>query len=117
MCLDRVEGGYCTHECEADDDCCAVEGECDEDFSQVCGPFENTGLMLCFLSCEEEDIDAAGADDGDAFCAEHAGPDFICRSTGGGSANRRVCVPGDNTPGVGGAGGMGGEGGQAGAAN
>jgi len=53
----------------------------------------------------------------DAFCEENAGPGFICRSTGGGQANRRVCVPGDNNPGVGGAGGMGGEGGQAGGAN
>jgi hypothetical protein len=28
VCLDRVEGGYCSHECATDDDCCTVEGEC-----------------------------------------------------------------------------------------
>jgi hypothetical protein len=118
MCLDRVEDGYCTHQCETDDDCCAVEGECNDDFSQVCAPFENTDLMLCFLSCEDEDIAAVDSElDADAFCEENAGPAFICRSTGGGQGNRRVCVPGDNTPGIGGAGGMGGEGGQAGGAN
>lgn len=118
MCLDRVEGGYCTHECETDDDCCSVEGECNDDFTQVCGPFESTGLRLCFLSCEDEDILAVGSElDPDAFCEQNAGADFICRSTGGGQNNRRVCVPGDNTAGTGGAGGMGGEGGQAGANN
>ena len=86
VCLDRVEGGYCTHECGSDADCCAVEGECPNGKEQVCGPFESTGLRLCFLSCE-------GQDDGDTFCATYAARGFGCRSTGGGSNNRKVCVP------------------------
>lgn len=118
MCLDRVEDGYCTHECEDDTDCCAVEGECNDAFTHVCSPFESTGLQLCFLSCEDEDVllGAAGAASADAneFCQTHAGPDFVCRSTGGGADNRKVCVPQDPTIGAGGAAGAGGEGGQPG---
>jgi hypothetical protein len=95
LCLDRVDEGYCTHDCAVDEDCCAADGECDDDFDQVCAPFESTGLMLCFLSCENEDVMAAGAEDDSAFCQEGAGSDFICRSSGGGSANRKICVPGD----------------------
>lgn len=118
MCLDRVEGGYCTHECEEDTDCCAVEGECNDAFTHVCSPFESTGVQLCFLSCEDENVllGAAGASSGDAneFCQTHAGPDFVCRSTGGGATNRKVCVPEDPSIGAGGAAGAGGEGGQRG---
>jgi hypothetical protein len=44
QCLDRVRDGYCTHLCETDEDCCAVEGECDTNLRQVCSPFESTGL-------------------------------------------------------------------------
>ena len=47
--------------------------------------------MMCFLSCEDIDI---GDLEADAYCDEYGGRGFICRSTGGGSANRRVCVPG-----------------------
>ena len=86
ICLDRVEGGYCTHECKNDDDCCAIPGECPNRREQVCGPFESTGLQLCFLSCEDEK-------DGDAYCSRYAHAGFRCRSTGGGAKNRRVCVP------------------------
>jgi len=88
VCLDKVQDGYCTHYCETDADCCAVEGECDPDYDleYVCGPFESTGEMYCFISCE-------GQEDEDAYCQEWAHPDFICRSTGGGSENRKVCVP------------------------
>ncbi len=93
LCLERVEDGYCTHECQTDDDCCTVEGECDTDHPQVCGPFESTGLMLCFLSCESEDI---GDKEDNEYCREFGDIDFICRSTGGGSDNRKVCVPGGN---------------------
>jgi hypothetical protein len=89
QCLDRVPGGYCTHLCQSDADCCAVDGECKTDLPQVCAPFESTGLMMCFLSCEAADVGG----DTDAYCHEHAHPDFVCRSTGGGAANRRVCVP------------------------
>lgn len=95
QCLDRVRDGYCTHECNDDADCCAVEGECVTDLPQVCSPFESTGLDMCFLSCEEADVAAAGAADPEAFCQHEASPDFICRSSGGGSSNRKVCVPGD----------------------
>lgn len=90
QCLDRVEDGYCTHECTDDDDCCAVDGECAPDAPQVCGPFESTGLNLCFLSCEDEQV---GSGDPTEYCQSFH-PDFICRSTGGGSSNKKVCVPG-----------------------
>jgi hypothetical protein len=89
-CLDRVEGGYCTHACETDADCCAVPGECETDLPQVCGPFESTGLRLCFLSCEGADLDGL---DGETYCHDYAHPAFGCRSTGGGADNRKVCVP------------------------
>jgi hypothetical protein len=97
-CLDRVDDGYCTHQCETDADCCAVPGECDTPLPQVCAPFESTGLMLCFLSCESDALDEAEAQgyefaDEAAFCQRYAHPRFGCRSTGGGSENRRVCVP------------------------
>lgn len=95
-CLDRVRGGYCTHLCETDDDCCAAEGECRSDLAQVCSPFESTGVRQCFLSCEAEDIRRTdgGAIDEQEFCQRFASRDFICRSSGGGSANRKVCLPG-----------------------
>ena len=88
VCMDEVEGGYCTHHCATDDDCCAAEGECDPeyDLDYVCGPFESTGQMFCFISCE-------GEKNGDSYCQTWAHPDFICRSTGGGADNRKVCVP------------------------
>jgi hypothetical protein len=100
VCIDRVENGYCTHTCEQDADCCAVEGECDTDLLQVCSPFESMEGMHCFLSCEDEDLrpaedGGAGEVDPDEFCQREAHPDFICRSSGGGSDNRRICVPGD----------------------
>jgi hypothetical protein len=94
-CLDRVRGGYCTHQCTGDEDCCAVEGECVSSLPQVCSPFESANLMMCFLSCEDADVSAAGADDPQVFCQNEVHPDFICRSSGGGSDNRKVCVPGD----------------------
>ena len=93
VCIDRVDGGYCSHECGSDDDCCAAEGECETDIHQVCSPFESTGMMMCFLSCEDEDV--AGSEDEQAYCQEHVSHDFICRSSGGGNQNRKVCVPGD----------------------
>ncbi len=92
VCIDRVEGGYCSHECVTDDDCCAVEGECETDIHQVCSPFESTGMMMCFLSCEADDIDG---EDAQAFCQDHVSPDWMCRSSGGGNQNRDICVPGE----------------------
>ncbi len=92
-CLDRVEGGYCTHHCTDDNDCCAATGECPGNRAQVCSPFESTGEMYCFLSCEKEDLDAAKLDDGDVYCQTYVTAAFHCRSSGGGSENRKVCVP------------------------
>jgi len=92
LCLDRVRDGYCTHECGADDDCCAADGECDTDIDQVCAPFESTNTMMCFLACEGKDL---GDRDDQEYCQAEAGKDFICRSSGGGSQNRKICVPGD----------------------
>jgi len=91
VCHDRVEGGYCTHLCTADDECCSVEGECDDEFLQVCAPLESSPDMYCFYSCEDVDLPPdMGADE---FCAEYAHWSFHCRSTGGGTDNRRVCLP------------------------
>lgn len=100
QCLNRVTGGYCTHLCQTDTDCCAVTGECPTGIKQVCAPFESTGLKMCFLSCESSDLRAApdaGPDAGalgdTAYCQTYASTEFICRSSGGG-APRKVCVPG-----------------------
>lgn len=96
QCLTRVPGGYCTHLCETDDDCCAVPGECQTGFKQVCAPFESTGQMMCFLSCERpdlHDLPDGGVLDDTGYCQAYASPELRCRSTGGGSKNRKVCVP------------------------
>lgn len=99
QCLDRVRFGYCTHTCETDDDCCAVEGECETDLRQVCSPFENSTVKRCFLSCEPEDLRRSDGGtepiDEMEFCQNEASTDFICRSSGGGAGNRKICVPGD----------------------
>lgn len=96
ICLDRVTGGYCTHQCKTDADCCAVPGECKSGFRQVCAPFESTGQMMCFLSCEEGDLESApdgGVLDSEGYCRTYASAQIGCRSTGGGSKNRKVCLP------------------------
>lgn len=93
ICLDRVEGGYCTHHCTADTDCCGVEGECLGNRAEVCGPFESTGEMYCFLSCEDDDLKKTTLTDADLYCQTYASAAFHCRSTGGGSKNRKVCLP------------------------
>ena len=90
VCLADVPGGYCTHLCGTDADCCAADGECPTDHPQVCAPFQSTGMMMCFLSCEDSVLDGA---DGTAYCEDNAHTSFGCRSTGGGSQNRKVCVP------------------------
>jgi hypothetical protein len=102
QCLDRVTGGYCTHLCEKDEDCCAATGECKSGFRQVCAPFESTGKKMCFLSCSPTDIRAsdAGAPDGgtlsdNAYCTTFANDEFQCRNGGGGRENERICVPRD----------------------
>jgi hypothetical protein len=98
-CLDRVSGGYCTHTCQQDSDCCGTPGECKTAHPQVCAPFESTGIKMCFLSCEEDDVRDANviADDrtwdSTWYCQTYAWTGFGCRSTGGGAENRKVCVP------------------------
>jgi hypothetical protein len=96
LCLDEVRDGYCTHECENDDDCCAAEGECKINITQVCSPFQSTDMTMCFLSCEADDVDAfPDYADENEYCQREASRDFICRSSGGGADNRRICVPFD----------------------
>lgn len=89
-CLDRTEAGYCTHSCSSDAECCSKAGECAENTREVCAPFENSPMQRCFIGCEDSDI---GEEEGDAYCADRAGAGFVCRSTGGGAANRKVCFP------------------------
>ncbi len=124
VCIDKVEDGYCTHECETDEDCCAVEGECRTGFKQVCASFENTGVKYCFLSCEDADLVAVGGAggggniDANTYCEQEANPRFGCRSTGGGNDNRLVCLPEAGAAGAGAGGAAnGGAGGVGGAAN
>ena len=93
VCLDRVTGGYCTHLCTVDRDCCAVPGECKTAWPQLCAPFESTGMRYCFLSCENAVFADAGITNADTFCTTYAYGGFTCRSTGGGSDNRKVCTP------------------------
>ena len=99
QCLDQVDDGYCTHLCATDADCCAASGECKTEIRQVCSPFTSTNMMMCFLSCEDADLVGADAGvvdvDANEYCQREASPDFICRSSGGGSDNRKICVPGD----------------------
>lgn len=106
-CLAKVPNGYCTHACTVDSACCAVPGECKTGITQVCSPFENDFTKYCFLGCEDSDVQKAvaanpGVLDGgvadaavsaDAYCQSFAGPATSCRSSGGGSKNRKVCVP------------------------
>lgn len=90
VCMDRVAGGYCTHLCQDDSDCCAADGECPSGHPQVCAPFESTNQYYCFLSCEDADV---GDENADTYCQDFASEEFGCRSTGGGSDNRKICSP------------------------
>lgn len=102
-CITKVTNGYCTHTCTQDTECCAAPGECLTGVKEVCSPLENQGAQYCFLSCEDADIQralAANADagvdagtGGDAYCQTFAGSSTGCRSSGGGSKNRKVCLP------------------------
>jgi len=95
-CLTQLQNGYCTHTCQSDADCCAVPGECLSGFKQVCASFESSGQMYCFLGCASSDITAApdaGTTDPTTFCQRWANATFTCRSTGGGSNNRKFCGP------------------------
>src|SRR5947207_1844368 len=66
-CLTQVSGGYCTHTCSVDTDCCAVNGECTASRPQVCSPFESTAQKYCFLSCEDSTVRAANAADANTY--------------------------------------------------
>ncbi len=94
QCLTKVTGGYCTHLCTADTDCCAVPGECRTGIAQVCAPFESTGQMMCFLSCEDAAVKAGDPTitDPNVYCQKYASATFNCRSTGGGAKNRKICA-------------------------
>ncbi|MCB9762134.1 MAG: hypothetical protein H6739_20100 [Alphaproteobacteria bacterium] len=81
VCIDKSGEGFCTWTCEADADCENLDY--DEDFARVCASFESEDDTYCFPACDEE------AEDEEDVCP----PDFNCRSTGGGSENRRVCFP------------------------
>lgn len=96
QCVTKVPGGYCTHLCTADTDCCAAADECKTNFKQVCAPLTNETITRCFLSCEDSVIQAADpsfASNPNGFCQKYGNAAFGCRSTGGGSANRKVCLP------------------------
>ncbi len=93
-CLTQVQNGYCTHGCSSDADCCAAANECPDALPEVCAPFESTGALDCFLSCEPDQVTRAGFTDDTAYCQKYASAAFICRSTGGGANNRKVCLPG-----------------------
>lgn len=98
-CLDKIRDGYCTHVCDSDADCCAADGECKTGIKQVCSPFSSEPDKTCFLSCEPADRvpeDGGSGNVGEQeYCQREAGPEFICRSSGGGNQNRKICVPGD----------------------
>jgi hypothetical protein len=80
-CVDKSGVGFCTWECAKDEDCAF-----DEDaYPRVCASFESESELYCFPSCE-----GAETDDPDA-CP----PGYGCRSTGGGSDNRKICFPGE----------------------
>ena len=92
VCMSELPGGYCTHHCVDDSDCCAVQGECRTEIHQVCAPFQSTGERFCFLSCETADVQWSSLD-ATTYCQRYANGSFGCRSTGGGVDNRQVCVP------------------------
>jgi hypothetical protein len=88
ICL-SLQGGYCSHTCTVDSDCCAVEGECAKGIKEICSPLESNPAKYCFISCETADMPAGS--DPNAFCGANATRGFTCRSTGGGTLNRKFC--------------------------
>jgi len=90
FCEDKFEDGYCTHTCESDEDCCAIEGECAPGILHVCTPLADDKTKRCWVSCE---ADVLGEADPAAYCFMHAGSGAGCRSSGGGSENRDICAP------------------------
>lgn len=95
-CLTQLQNGYCTHTCTADTDCCVVAGECRTGFKEVCASVESSAQLYCVLSCDAADVAMApnaGTTDPTTYCQDWANPTFTCRSTGGGSQNRKFCGP------------------------
>ena len=76
-CLVSSDVGICSHTCDEDSDC----GD-----EELCSPFESEDEQYCFLSCEEIPDDQTEEE----VCGDNA----TCRSTGGGSDNRKICFPG-----------------------
>ena len=76
-CLDKSGEGFCTWSCEVDEDCESADAS-----ERVCASFESEAGTHCFPSCE-------GEGDSERACPEG----LTCRSTGGGSDNRKVCFP------------------------
>ena len=96
VCLTNLNGGYCTHTCTMDSNCCAVAAECPAGIKEVCAPLESAAQTYCFVSCAAADVGTTsegGATDTMAFCHSAAGSTFTCRSTGGGAANKKFCGP------------------------
>src|SRR5260370_38451111 len=59
-CLTQVPGGYCTHTCTTDSECCAIAGECGGAQPELCGPVESTHRKYCFLTWQTSAVNAAG---------------------------------------------------------
>lgn len=79
-CLDGDgDVGFCTWACAVDEDCAFDE----DTHPRVCAPFESEEGTHCFPSCE-------GADEDDPEACPRG---FGCRSSGGGSDNRKICFP------------------------
>lgn len=80
VCLEKADEGFCSWECDADSDCDDAD---DGDFDFVCASFESEEALYCFPACnedaEEEEDECPGS--------------MTCRSTGGGSDNRKICFP------------------------
>ncbi len=77
-CIDKAGDGFCTWKCLEDADC-TWDDEDDASDERVCASFESTDDLYCFPRCDDD---------------ESACPDgMVCRSTGGGDENRKICFP------------------------
>lgn len=87
ICFTQVEGGYCSHTCTSNADCCAVEGECDPAFDYVCTGLEERSGSFCFVACNLE-----GFSGGDQSICDAVAEGLECRNTGRGVGSQ-VCLP------------------------
>ena len=76
VCLDKGGDGFCSWLCSTDEDCQTDTGSGSDGY--LCASFEDEAARYCLISCEE---DADACPDG-----------LTCRSSGGGSENRKVCA-------------------------